>query len=92
MVLGHPPRYWIDDPSEICQGDALYRTLGFVSGISAFILPGNLVSWPIAFAMARSEMNPRARWLSWIAFALGWLLIACICRYDPGGYIKWIID
>jgi hypothetical protein len=87
-VLGHWPRYMMDDPKLICQQDTVYKDL--CSGVSYACAFGgwSIISVGALMLHLRRQVSPTH--LVWMAvlFFLAWTLFVG----EPGGRYKWWLD
>jgi hypothetical protein len=88
VLLGHWPRYMIDDPKNICQQDAIYKSL--CSGVSyANAFAGwSIISVGALLLHLRRRISPMRLVGMAVMFFLAWMLFVG----EPGGRYAWWLD
>ncbi len=87
-VLGHWPRYMMDDPRNICQQDAVYKALcSDVFYANAFGGWSIISVGALMLHLRRQISSTRLIWMA-VMFLLVWMLFVG----EPGGRYAWWLD
>jgi|SRR6185436_9339931 len=91
VQLGHPPRYWVDDPLQISGLVSL--VVGSLYVLALLWLGAALVSagfWSIGL-LSRALKRELHFWPVVIP-PVFWAALVGLVHWDPGAVLKWLVD
>jgi len=91
VQLGHPPRYWVDDPFHISSLVSL--VVESLSVLSLLWLGAALVSagfWSIG--LLSRVLRRELRFWPVVVPPVFWAAFVVLVHWDPGAVLKWLFD